>query len=140
MKPQNRVGHNIHYAKWRVDAAVRPGGLSMLVPPQEADWTMTLDTYDRVDLTGPWAGFGFQGHRFFTPEGRDIDPVGMRYWSLTCNIAREWALMMAEERERVWHTRPAEVIYLRDVIRRRREMRLSVAAGAGSAESINGGP
>ncbi|MCF5955395.1 phage protein, partial [Xanthomonas perforans] len=39
---------------------------------------MTLDTYDRVDLTGPWAGFGFQGHRFFTPEGRDIDPVGMR--------------------------------------------------------------
>ncbi|WP_194704692.1 DUF3653 domain-containing protein [Xanthomonas phaseoli] len=95
---------------------------------------MTLDTYDRVDLTGPWAGFGFQGHRFFTPEGRDIDPVGMRYWSLTCNIAREWALMMAEERERVWHARPAEVIYLRDVVRRRRESRLSVVRVAGSAD------
>lgn len=117
-----------------VDAPVRPGGLSMLVPPQEADRTMTLDTYDRVDLTGPWAGFGFQGHRFFTPEGRDIDPVGMRYWSLTCNIAREWALMMAEERERVWHARPAQVIYLRDVLRRRREMRLSVVDDARSAD------
>ncbi|KGR58134.1 MULTISPECIES: DUF3653 domain-containing protein [Xanthomonas] len=95
---------------------------------------MILDTYDRVDLTGPWAGFGFQGHRFFTPEGRDIDPVGMRYWSLTCNIAREWALMMAEERQRVWHARPADVIYLRDVLRRRREMRLSMVDGAGSAD------
>ncbi|CEE16332.1 hypothetical protein XAC9322_1000003 [Xanthomonas citri pv. citri] len=40
---------------------MRPGGLSLLVPPQEADWTMMLDTYDRVDLTGPWAGFGFSG-------------------------------------------------------------------------------
>ncbi|MEE5092066.1 DUF3653 domain-containing protein [Xanthomonas euvesicatoria] len=91
---------------------------------------MTFDTYERVDLTGPWAGFGFQGHRFFTPEGRDIDPVGMRYWSLTCNIAREWALMMAEERERVWHARPAEVIYLRDVLRRRREERSALVADA----------
>ncbi|EKQ61378.1 hypothetical protein MOU_17807, partial [Xanthomonas citri pv. malvacearum str. GSPB1386] len=41
----NNAAHAIHYAKWRVDAPVRPGGLSMLVPPQEADRTMTLDTY-----------------------------------------------------------------------------------------------
>ncbi|MEA9922609.1 DUF3653 domain-containing protein [Xanthomonas campestris] len=95
---------------------------------------MQLDTYDHVDLTGPWAGFGFQGYRFFTPEGREVRPEEMRWWSLTCTIAREWALMMAEERERVWHPRPAEVIYLRDVIRRRREKRLSVVDGAGSAE------
>ncbi|MDO0858111.1 DUF3653 domain-containing protein [Xanthomonas campestris pv. campestris] len=95
---------------------------------------MQLDTYDHVDLTGPWAGFGFQGYRFFTPEGREVRPEEMRWWSLTCNIAREWALMMAEERERVWHARPAEVIYLRDVIRRRREKRLSVVDGAGSAD------
>ncbi|OOW65744.1 hypothetical protein Xlen_04235 [Xanthomonas campestris pv. leeana] len=112
---------------------------------------MTLDTYERVDLTGPWAGFGFQGHRFFTPEGRDIDPVGMRYWSLTCNIAREWALMMTEEREARSTSaantakktcrpnlspddRSKNVIYLRDVLRRRREMRLSVVDGAGSAD------
>ncbi|MEA9482265.1 DUF3653 domain-containing protein [Xanthomonas campestris] len=122
----------------------------MLVPPQEAD-RMTIDTYERVDLTGPWAGFGFQGHRFFTPEGRDIDPVGMRYWSLTCNIAREWALMMAEERQarglklegpgKPCSTRVSksghkicEVIYLRDVLRQRREKRSSVVDGAGSAD------
>ncbi|WP_426933665.1 DUF3653 domain-containing protein [Xanthomonas arboricola] len=121
----------------------------MLVPPQEAD-RMTIDTYERVDLTGPWAGFGFQGHRFFTPEGRDIDPVGMRYWSLTCNIAREWALMMAEERNQRF-TRPGgekvpdpggkmvpdpggKVIYLRDVLRRRRETQSSVVDGAGYAD------
>ncbi|RFF36536.1 hypothetical protein DZD52_21885 [Xanthomonas nasturtii] len=112
---------------------------------------MKLDTYDRVDLTGPWAGFGFQGHQFFTPEGRDIDPVGMRYWSLTCNIAREWALMMAEERrarglELKGSGNPCgtefsksahkicDVICLRDVLRRRREKRSSVVANAGSAD------
>ncbi|APO92954.1 hypothetical protein BJD11_10685 [Xanthomonas euvesicatoria] len=112
---------------------------------------MTIDTYERVDLTGPWAGFGFQGHRFFTPEGRDIDPVGMRYWSLTCNIAREWALMMTEERRarglelkgsgNPCSTRVSksgheicEIIYLRDVVRRRREKRSSVVADAGSAD------
>ncbi|WDK64799.1 hypothetical protein JH271_10860 [Xanthomonas campestris pv. campestris] len=111
---------------------------------------MTLDTYERVDLTGPWAGFGFQGHRFFTPEGRDIDPVGMQYWSLTCNIAREWALMMAEERAKRFPNPGGEmvpdpggemvpdpggkVVYLRDVLRRRRETRLSVVDGAGSAD------
>ncbi|WP_184614553.1 DUF3653 domain-containing protein [Xanthomonas arboricola] len=121
---------------------------------------MTIDTYERVDLTGPWAGFGFQGHRFFTPEGRDIDPVGMRYWSLTCNIAREWALMMAEERrargmelETTKRTPKLEgagnpcatsvvqskcsssnVIYLREVLRARREKQLSVVDGAGSAD------
>ncbi|MCC4610488.1 phage protein [Xanthomonas campestris pv. zinniae] len=123
----------------------------MVVPPQEADRTMQLDTYERVDLTGPWAGFGFQGHRFFTPEGRDIDPVGMRYWSLTCNIAREWALMMAEEREQRSigasnktknsgrpnlgpNDRSKNVIYLRDVFQRRREKRSSVVADAGSAD------
>ncbi|WP_233488093.1 hypothetical protein [Xanthomonas oryzae] len=38
---------------------------------------MTVDTYERVDLTGPRAGFGFQGHRFFTPENYDIEPCGM---------------------------------------------------------------
>ncbi|PPV04752.1 DUF3653 domain-containing protein, partial [Xanthomonas axonopodis] len=57
-----------------------------------------IDTYDRVDLAGPWAGFGFQGHHFFTPEGKTIEPCDMRFWSLTCCIAREWSLMMSEER------------------------------------------
>ncbi|MEB2230941.1 hypothetical protein VDS41_05480 [Xanthomonas campestris pv. campestris] len=65
-----------------------------------------------------------QGYRFFTPEGREVRPEEMRWWSLTCTTAREWTPMMAEERERVRHPRPAEVIYLRDVIRRRREIPL----------------
>ncbi|MFA1262271.1 DUF3653 domain-containing protein [Xanthomonas axonopodis pv. fascicularis] len=112
---------------------------------------MTLDTYDRVDLTGPWAGFGFQARHMFTPEGRTLHPEDMKYWSLTCNIAHEWALMMAEEREArsngaantakkkcrpnlITHERSKNVIYLRDVLRRRREMRLSVVDGAGSAD------
>ncbi|MEA9737295.1 DUF3653 domain-containing protein [Xanthomonas campestris pv. raphani] len=110
---------------------------------------MQLDTYDHVDLTGPWAGFGFQGYRFFTPEGREVRPEEMRWWSLTCNIAREWALMMDEERDarsvtagkptltRVPGSRVSaggNVIYLRDVLRRRREKRLSVVDGAGSAD------
>ncbi|ARR12570.1 hypothetical protein GUF91_14225 [Xanthomonas citri pv. citri] len=113
---------------------------------------MTLDTYDRVDLTGPWAGFGFQGRHMFTPEGRTLHPEDMKYWSLTCNIAREWALMMAEERKarglelggsgKPCSTRVSEIdllqqpkiIYLRDVLLQRREKRSSVVDSAGSAD------
>ncbi|MGY0610191.1 MULTISPECIES: hypothetical protein [Stenotrophomonas] len=32
----------------------------------------------------------------FTPEGHQLEPCDMTWWSLTCNIAREWRLMMAE--------------------------------------------
>ncbi|AWK18479.1 DUF3693 domain-containing protein [Xanthomonas oryzae pv. oryzae] len=39
-----------------VDAALHRRGLLLQPTPQEADWTMTFDTYERVDLTGPWAG------------------------------------------------------------------------------------
>ncbi|MCC4603692.1 hypothetical protein [Xanthomonas campestris] len=110
---------------------------------------MTIDTYERVDLTGPWAGFGFQGHRFFTPENYDIEPCDMRYWALTCAIAREWSLMMSEERNarsanprKPTATRSpgsrvsagGNVIYLRDVLGRRREERSSVVDGTGSAD------
>ncbi|WP_321824125.1 DUF3653 domain-containing protein, partial [Xanthomonas citri] len=127
---------------------------------QEADWTMMLDTYDRVDLTGPWAGFGFQARHMFTPEGRTLHPEDMKYWSLTCNIAREWALMMAEERQargldlkatkrtleleaagkpcatRVLKSKcsSSNVVYLREVLRAGREKQLSVLDGAGSAD------
>ncbi|MCC4615653.1 hypothetical protein LL972_06440 [Xanthomonas campestris pv. asclepiadis] len=110
---------------------------------------MNLDTYARVDLTGPWAGFGFQGHRFFTPENYDIEPSDMRFWALTCAIAREWSLMMSEERNarsanprKPTATRSpgshvsagGNVIYLRDVLQRRREKRLSAVADAESAD------
>lgn len=32
----------------------------------------------------------------FTPERHQFEPCDMAWWSLTCNIAREWRLMMAE--------------------------------------------
>lgn len=91
-----------------------------------------LDTYQRTNLTGPWAGFGFQGHHMFTPEGHHLEPGDMAWWSLTCNIAREWRLMMAAARpgasdpvepaKPIWH-KGSSVIYLREAIRRRAEKR-----------------
>lgn len=57
-----------------------------------------IDPHNRIDLTGPCSGFGFQGGHMFTLEGRQLEPCDMAWWSLTCNIAREWRLMMAEAR------------------------------------------
>lgn len=105
-----------------------------------------LDPHDRINLTGPWAGFGFQGGHMFTPEGHHLEPADMVWWSLTCNIAREWRLMMEEAR-----TRPARsaatgngsaakgssVICLRDALRRRRERRLGVGDPGPTAEPSN---
>lgn len=56
-----------------------------------------IDAHDRIDLTSPWGGFGFQGGHMFTP---------MAWWSLILQHrpemgAREWRLMMAEERAEV---------------------------------------
>lgn len=60
----------------------------------------------------------------------------MAWWSLTCNIAREWRLMMAEARTGLAaRSAPAStgsasakssVIYLAEVLRIRRERRLGV--------------
>jgi hypothetical protein len=61
--------------------------------------TKRVDTsHQRIELTGPWAGFGFQAGHFWTPEGYTLYPGDMRWWSLTCNIAQEWQRMMAEAR------------------------------------------
>jgi len=57
-----------------------------------------IDPTERHELTGPWAGFGFQQGHMWTPEGYTLYPEQMRWWSLTCNIAREWTLMMEEAR------------------------------------------
>ena len=95
-----------------------------------------VDTYDRINLTGPWAGFGFQGHRFFTPEGHDFDPAELLWLSLTFNLAREWRLMMAEERTGR-APRPIDgckVIHLRHALLRRKERRLSTMGGARFAD------
>lgn len=84
-------------------------------------------TSQRIELTGPWAGFGFQAGHLWTPENYELHPQDMRWWSLTCNIAREWRLMMTEQRGRsigesrkpLQH-RACGVINLRDVLMSRK--------------------
>lgn len=44
-----------------------------------------MDPHDRIDMTGPRAGFGSQAAHMFTPEGHQLDPCDMVWWSLTCN-------------------------------------------------------
>ena len=75
-----------------------------------------IDPTQRHELTGPWAGFGFQQGHFWTPEGYTLYPEQMRWWSLTCNIAREWTLMM--ERQRVTALRPRQLTELAEGRRR----------------------
>ncbi|MDC8640414.1 DUF3653 domain-containing protein [Xanthomonas hortorum] len=92
-------------------------------------------------LTGQWAGFSFQNGYLVTPEGRGMEPGQLSYLALTCTIAREWSTMMREERDarsgnagKACSTKVSEqrvsaganVIYLRDVLRQRREQRSSV--------------
>lgn len=102
-----------------------------------------IDPNDRIDLTGPWAGFGFQGGRMFTPEGHQLEPCDMTWWSLTCNIAREWRSMMAEAAPRVRQPREtsattkSSVIYLAEVLRLRRERRMGMRDPGSSAEASN---
>ncbi len=98
---------------------------------------MKHDPHERIELTGPWAGFGFQGGHMWTPEGHTLYPEDMAWWSLTCNIAREWRLMMAEARatpsidsstnERNTNAgalrRSGNVINLRDAMAARKERR-----------------
>ena len=93
---------------------------------------MKHDPHDRIELTGPWAGFGFQGGHMWTPEGHTLYPEDMRWWSLTCNIAREWRLMMeiaragdvdGEAAGKPCGTSGSKVVFLQDVLRRRQERR-----------------
>lgn len=102
-----------------------------------------MDTRDRINLTGPWAGFGFQGGHMFTPEGHRLEPCDMIWWSLTCNIAREWRLMMEEARPRPTRSLPSgrrcatmdsSVVYLREYLRIRRERRLGMGDPGTDAE------
>lgn len=71
----------------------------------------------------------------------------MAWWSLTCNIAREWRLMMAEARtDLVARSAPPStgsataksgVIYLAEVLRIRRERRLGVGDPGSGADTSN---
>ena len=107
-----------------------------------------METHERINLTGPWAGFGFQGGHMFTPEGHQLEPCDMAWWSLTCNIAREWRLMMEDARSldsgkccvarvsRPHFLQETNVINLRDALRARSQRRLGVGdAGAGAEPS-----
>ncbi len=105
-----------------------------------------MDPQDRINLTGPWAGFGFQGGHMFTPEGHHLEPCDMTWWSLTCNIAREWRLMMEEARPRPKRSLPSgkrcatvdsSVVYLREYVRIRRERRLGMGDPGTDAEPSN---
>lgn len=110
-----------------------------------------LDPHDRINLTGPWAGFGFQGGHMFTPEGHQLEPTDMVWWSLTCNIAREWRLMMEQARSgpsikcsvnarnsrTVGGHRSTNVIVLREAIHARRQRRLGVSDTGPDAEPSN---
>lgn len=106
-----------------------------------------IDPHDRIDLTGPWAGFGFQAGHMFTPEGHQLEPGDMAWWSLTCNIAREWRLMMADARaqaatrsvppRKASATTKSSVIYLAEVLRIRRDRRLGVGDRGADAETSN---
>lgn len=106
-----------------------------------------IDPHDRTDLTGRWAGFGFQAGHMFTPGGHQLEPCDMAWWSLTCNIAREWRLMMAEARtDLAERSAPAptgsvaaksSVIYLAEVLRIRRERRLARCESGSDAEPSN---
>ncbi|MGE8237343.1 MAG: DUF3653 domain-containing protein [Stenotrophomonas indicatrix] len=102
-----------------------------------------IDPHERIDLAGPWAGFGFQAGHMFTPEGHQLEPCDMAWWSLTCNIAREWRLMMAEAAPRASASRRASataktsVIYLAEALRIRRERRLGVRDSGPDAEASN---
>ncbi|MEN4936857.1 hypothetical protein [Stenotrophomonas sp. TWI819] len=97
-----------------------------------------MDPHERINLTGPCAGFGFQAGHMFTPEGHQLEPCDMTWWSLTCNIAREWRLMMEEARPRskVPGRRASEplrhkdssVINLRDVLEARRQRQLGMGS------------
>jgi len=111
----------------------------------------SIDTQERTELTGPWVGFGFQRGHMFTPEGHSLEPGDMAWWSLTCNIAREWRLMMAEARSDLaidsstgarnvsagFRHHSANVINLRDAIRARRERRLGGSDPGPAAEPSN---
>ncbi|KOQ65935.1 phage-like protein [Stenotrophomonas maltophilia] len=104
---------------------------------------MKIDPHERIDLAGTWAGFGFQAGHMFTPEGHQLEPCDMVWWSLTCNIAREWRLMMAEAAPRAVAARrcsataKSSVIYLSEALRIRRERRFGMRDPGPGAEVSN---
>lgn len=79
----------------------------------------------------------------FTPEARQLEPCDMTWRPLTCNIAREWRLMMAEAVPRTSVARKASttakssVICLAEALRIRGERRFGVRDPGPGAETSN---
>lgn len=111
---------------------------------------MEFDPHNRVDLTGPWAGFSFLGDRLITPEGRELLPEDLAWLSLTACQAQEWRRMMEAARSApsidssknvrnrnagIRH-RPATVVNLRDVVSQRKQRSAMVITGADADLSI----
>ncbi|WP_329892976.1 DUF3653 domain-containing protein [Stenotrophomonas sp. SMYL20] len=130
------ISHNVYY----VQSNSRVGGthLASTLGPAVA-WSLIVR--DR-NLTGPWAGFSFKAGRLVTPEGRELEPQDLAWLSLTAAQAQEWRRLMedaassktrARDRRKPLAYKAAQVVDLRDAVKRRTEKRLSrVMAGPGA--------
>ncbi len=131
------ISHNVYY----VQAAARLAGTPLASPPDPtAAWSLIVR--DR-NLTGPWAGFSFKAGRLVTPEGRELLPEDLAWLSLTAAQAQEWRRLMedassskirARDRRKPLAYKAAEIVDLRDAVRRRTEKRLSGVMAGPDAE------
>ncbi|WP_423172753.1 MULTISPECIES: DUF3653 domain-containing protein [unclassified Stenotrophomonas maltophilia group] len=105
-----------------------------------AAWSLIVR--DR-NLTGPWAGFSFKAGRLVTPEGRELEPQDLAWLSLTAAQAQEWRRLMedassseirARDRRKPLAYKAAEIVDLRDAVRRRTEKRLPKVMAGPDAE------
>lgn len=128
--------HNVYYVQG--GPGVAGTHLASTLSPAVA-WSLIVR--DR-NLTGPWAGFSFKAGRLVTPEGRELEPQDLAWLSLTAAQAQEWRRLMedassskirARDRRKPLAYKAAEIVDLRDAVRRRTEERLSrVMAGPGA--------
>nr|WP_219633218.1 DUF3653 domain-containing protein [Stenotrophomonas maltophilia] len=95
------------------------------------------------NLTGPWAGFSFKGGRLVTPEGRELEPQDLAWLSLLAAQAQEWRRLMEDassseirgrDRRKRLAYKAAEIVDLRDAVRRRTEKRLPRVMAGPDAE------
>jgi len=75
-------------------------------------------------LTGPWAGFSFEGGALVTPEGRRLLPEHIAWIGLTAAMADEYRRLIDLEKrsssERIVHNaEPCPVVPLVPALRRR---------------------
>jgi len=78
-----------------------------------------MDPPDRINLTDPWAGLGFQGGQMFTPEGHHIEPCESLPSGKRCA------------------TMDSSVVYLREYVRIRRERSLDMGGPGAGADPSN---